>query len=103
MAQLWPNASIAVAKIIKDNVEPMFKDMLPGAALTRRHALSTLTDSSTLLSIGPLKTLHFQKLDLGHVPFKFSNVKVTKTERGGIALDLNVDWEGEYLVHFTNE
>ena len=72
VAQLWPNVNVAGSKMVKEIVEPMFKDMLPG----------------------PLSSLHFTKIDFGHVPFKFSNVKVTKTEVDGIKLDLNVDWAG---------
>lgn len=59
--------------MIKEIVEPMFKTMLPG----------------------PLKTLHFTKIDLGSVPLRFSNAKTTKTEVDGIQLDLNLDWVGK--------
>lgn len=73
MKQLWPNINVAVSKMIKEIVEPMFKTMLPG----------------------PLKTLHFTKIDLGPVPLRLSNAKTTKTEVDGIQLDLNVDWVGK--------
>lgn len=43
---------------------------------------------------GPLSSIHFVKLDLGQVPFKFSNVDVHKTTKEGIKLDLDVTWEG---------
>lgn len=56
--------------MVKDIVEPMFKTMLPG----------------------PLKSLHFTKIDLGPVPLRLSNAKTTKTDADGIKLDLNVDW-----------
>jgi len=59
--------------MMKEIAEPMFKSMLPG----------------------PLATLHFTKIDLGHVPFQLSNVLVTKTETDSIKLDLNVDWAGK--------
>lgn len=59
--------------MIKEIVEPMFKTMLPG----------------------PLATLHFTKIDLGPIPLRLSNVKVTKTELDGIKLDLNLDWKGK--------
>lgn len=71
--QLWPNINAAGSKMIKEIVEPMFKTMLPG----------------------PLKTLHFTKIDLGSVPLRFSNAKTTKTEVDGIQLDLNLDWVGK--------
>ncbi len=44
---------------------------------------------------GPLASLHFTKIDLGPVPLRLSNVKTTKTETGGINLDLNLDWVGK--------
>jgi len=73
VAQLWPHINIAGSKMVKEIAEPMFKSMLPG----------------------PLATLHFTKVDLGHVPLELSNVLVTKTETNGIKLDLNVDWAGQ--------
>ena len=58
--------------MIKGIAEPMFAKMLPA----------------------PLNTLVFEKVDLGAVPIQFSDVVVTKTENGGIKLDLGVDWDG---------
>lgn len=58
--------------MIKDIVEPMFKTMLPG----------------------PLASLHFTRVDLGNVPFVFSDVRVTKTPLDGIKLDLQLNWAG---------
>ena len=71
--QLWPNINVAGSQMIKDIAEPMFKTMLPG----------------------PLKSLHFTKIDLGTVPMKLNGVLVTKTDTDGIKLDMNVDWDGE--------
>jgi len=59
--------------MIKEIAEPMFKTMLPG----------------------PLKTLHFTKIDLGTVPLRLNGVLVSKTASEGIKLDMNVDWDGE--------
>jgi hypothetical protein len=59
--------------MVKEIVEPMFKTMLPG----------------------PLATLHFTKIELGATPIVFSNVKVIKTPRDGIMLDLNVGWNSQ--------
>ena len=50
--QLWPNINVAGSQMIKEIAEPMFKTMLPG----------------------PLKTLHFTKIDLGTVPLKLNGV-----------------------------
>ncbi|KAK4185162.1 hypothetical protein QBC35DRAFT_504271 [Podospora australis] len=72
VAHLWPNICVAGGKMIKDIVEPMFESMLPG----------------------PLKSLHFEKIDLGLIPMRFDNVAVTKTDNGGIKLDLDLDWNG---------
>lgn len=68
--QLWPNINAYGSKTIKDVVEPMFKTMLPG----------------------PLKTLHFTKIDLGPEPLRLSNARTTRTDAEGIKLDMNVDW-----------
>ncbi|KAL2062898.1 hypothetical protein VTL71DRAFT_5970 [Oculimacula yallundae] len=73
VAQLWPHINVAGSKMTKEIAEPMFKTMLPG----------------------PLATLHFTKIDLGHVPLSLSNVLVTKTDLGNIKLDMNVDWAGK--------
>jgi hypothetical protein len=60
--------------MVKEIVEPMFGQMLPG----------------------PLKGLKFVKLDLGPVPLVLSNVAVNKTaEDQGIKVDMDVDWEGK--------
>ena len=71
--QLWPNINIAGSQMIKEIAEPMFKTMLPG----------------------PLKSLHFTKIDLGSVPLRLNGVLVSKTAHDGIKLDMNVDWDGE--------
>lgn len=73
VSQLWPNINAAGCKMIKDIVDPMFKTTLPG----------------------PLSSLHFTKVDLGHVPLKISHVKTAKTSHDGIKLDMNVHWEGK--------
>lgn len=52
MAQLWSHMNVAIAKSVKESVEPMFKEMLPG----------------------PLASLHFTQLDLGTVPIRMDNV-----------------------------
>ncbi|KAF2705534.1 hypothetical protein K504DRAFT_414441 [Pleomassaria siparia CBS 279.74] len=72
VAQLWPNINVAGGQIAKDVVEPILASTLPG----------------------PLSSLRFVKLDLGHVPIKFSNVDVHKTTNEGIKLDMDLDWEG---------
>ncbi|GJC86196.1 C2 domain-containing protein [Colletotrichum tofieldiae] len=71
--QLWPNINVAGCKMVKDIVEPMFATMLPG----------------------PLSSLKFVKLDLGHVPMRVSEVDVHKADNGGIKLDMDVIWEGK--------
>ncbi|KZL86889.1 c2 domain-containing protein [Colletotrichum incanum] len=71
--QLWPNINVAGCKMVKDIVEPMFATMLPG----------------------PLSSLKFVKLDLGHVPMRVSEVDVHKADNGGIKLDMDVTWEGK--------
>lgn len=57
--------------MVKEIVEPILASTLPG----------------------PLANLRFVKLDLGHVPFRLSEVDVHKTSTGGIKLDMDVNWE----------
>ena len=49
--------NLAIAKSVKETVEPMFKETLPG----------------------PLSSLHFTKLDLGTVPIRMDNVSTSRT------------------------
>ena len=78
IASIWTQVNEAVCTEIKNTVEPMFKDMLPG----------------------PLKTLHFTKLDLGSVPLRLDNciVHECKTNMNGtkyVAMELDVVWDGQ--------
>jgi len=79
--QLWPNINVAVGKMVKDIVDPMFKQMLPG----------------------PLSSLHFTKIDLGTVPLVISNVKTSKTEHEGIKLDMNIEWDGKADIELDGD
>lgn len=69
--QLWPNINVAGCRMVKEIVEPILASTLPG----------------------PLSSLRFVKLDLGHAPFRLSAVDVHKTSTGGIKLDMDVTWE----------
>jgi len=73
LAEMWPSTAIAAEKIIRDTVEPMFAELLPG----------------------PLKTLKFTKLDLGDAPFTFSNVDVHSRRAGFLRLNLDMAWDGD--------
>ena len=77
MKQLWGYIRVAGAASIKETVEPMFKDMMPG----------------------PLKGLHFTKIDLGTVPIRMDNVVVHKVEQKNNTLqfDLDLVWDGMFL------
>lgn len=70
--QLWPNMAVAVARTIKGIAEPMFATMLPG----------------------PLSSLRFLKIDLGHVPVHVENIDVHTADSDGIKLDLDLLWDG---------
>lgn len=59
--------------MIKEIVEPMFAEMLPG----------------------PLAKLQFVKIDLGNIPLRVSAVDVHRTDNEGIKLDMDVVWEGD--------
>lgn len=73
VAQLWPNICVVTADMTKSIVEPMFASMLPK----------------------PVNSLHFAKIDLGRVPFRFGNVDVHRADGQAIKMDLDVDWDGE--------
>ncbi|PVH68872.1 hypothetical protein DL98DRAFT_554658 [Cadophora sp. DSE1049] len=57
----------------KEIAEPIFASMLPG----------------------PLATLHFTKIDLGHVPLRLSNVLKWQLLTTPLTIDLNLDWAGK--------
>jgi hypothetical protein len=58
--------------MVKETVEPILRSSLPS----------------------PLSNLKFIKIDLGHVPIRFSNVDVHKTSTQGIKLDMDLNWDG---------
>lgn len=76
VGQMWSYINVAGSNMVKEIVEPMFKDMLPG----------------------PLKTLHFNKIDLGPKPFVFDNVDVHTISKDTIKLDIDVKWDSEMDV-----
>jgi len=69
---LWPKLSPAIGQTIKDAVEPMFKDLLPG----------------------PLSSLHFTKCDLGKVPMAMDNIVVSQLVDGKVQCDIDLVWDG---------
>lgn len=73
IAQLWDYINVAGAQLVKEMVEPMFKDLLPGT----------------------LKALHFKKIDFGKVPIKFDNIDVHTRSEDVIKLDVDMNWQGE--------
>jgi len=77
--QLWPNMSVAIADIVKANVEGLFKQMLPSM----------------------LNGLAFTKMDLGPVPIHISNVDVHQTENNGVKLDVDLDWDGKSDIELS--
>lgn len=58
--------------MVKDIVEPMFKELLPGT----------------------LKALHFTKIEFGEVPIKFDNIDVHARSEDVIKLDIDINWQG---------
>ena len=71
--QLWPYINIAGSDTIRATAEPMFQEMP-----------------------GPLRTLHFTKIDLGTVPIRLDNVCVhdVDLESNTLAFDLDIVWDG---------
>ena len=74
MKQLWGYIKVAGAASIKETVEPMFKDMMPG----------------------PLSGLHFTKIDLGTIPIRMDNVVVHKVDpkNNMLQFDMDLVWDG---------
>lgn len=75
VSRLWRHINSAGGAAIVESVEPMFKDMLPR----------------------PLKTLRFEKCDLGNVPFQFDNIAVHQRQHNddNVKFDLDVIWDGK--------
>lgn len=82
MSGLQPYLRVAVSTMVKETVEPMFKEMLPG----------------------PLASLHFTKVDIGATPVKFSRcdvetLKDSDSEKAGsLELEMDVSWDGDLDV-----
>ena len=72
-AQLWSHMNVAIAKSVRESVEPMFKEMLPG----------------------PLASLHFTHLDLGTVPIHMDNVIVHEMQNDSVQFDMDIVWDGD--------
>ncbi|KAI0147725.1 hypothetical protein GGR57DRAFT_505329 [Xylariaceae sp. FL1272] len=75
VSHLWPNINVAGCKMVKEIVEPL------------------------LQSTTGFSSLHFTKLDLGTVPIRFSKVDVIRTEKDGIKLDMDLDWDGKCEIN----
>ena len=74
LKQLWAYIKVAGADSIRDTVEPMFSEMMPG----------------------PLAKLKFTKIDLGTVPIRMDNVIVHKVneKENSLQFDLDLVWDG---------
>jgi hypothetical protein len=73
LARLWPYINVAGGDMIRDTVEPMFSEMMPG----------------------PFKSLHFTKVDLGKVPILLDNIVVHELKDGVVQFDLDVIWNSD--------
>ena len=71
MTQLWSHMSIAVAKCVKEKVEPRFK-ALPG----------------------PLASLYFTHIDFGTAPIRINKVTVHERLGDSVKLDCYIIWDG---------
>lgn len=72
VARLWPYLNEAGTTMVREMIEPTFKETLPG----------------------PLSTLRFRKLDLGNVPLVLDNILVRelRTSEDGMASGKNRDY-----------
>ena len=71
--RLWPYIAAAGADMVRETVEPMFKEMMPG----------------------PLASLRFTKIDLGKAPILLDNVIVHELKNGNVQFDLDVTWDSD--------
>lgn len=72
ITHLWPYINVAASTMVKDIVEPMFADLLPG----------------------PFKSTVFRKIDLGKKPLSFDAIDVHTRSKDSIKLDVDVSWDG---------
>jgi len=81
LAALWKHIAEAGAMKLRNTLEPMFPDMLPG----------------------PLRSLHFTKVSLGDVPLRLDNIVVhdRQTHNDGVEFveyEMDVVWDGRMDV-----
>ena len=93
VARLWPYLNKAGTQMIKDTIEPTFKETLPG----------------------PLSTLKFTKLDLGHVPLVLDNILVRELlkidddnltygkNRDYLQFEWDVTWNSKCDIQFATD
>lgn len=72
IAHLWPYINVSSAKLVKEVVEPLFEDLLPG----------------------PLKSTKFLKIDLGKNPIVLDRADVHTRSKDSIKLEIDVSWDG---------
>jgi Ca2+-dependent lipid-binding protein len=72
VGRLWVKIGPAIGQTIKDSVEPILKESLPG----------------------PLSSIHFTRCDFGKVPIRFDNIHVHPVEDDIVKFDLDVVWDG---------
>ncbi len=72
LAHLWPYINVSAAKLVKEIVEPMFENLLPG----------------------PLKSTKFLKIDLGKNPITLDRADVHTRSKDSIKLDIDISWDG---------
>mmetsp|Transcript_14405 Transcript_14405/g.23796 ORF Transcript_14405/g.23796 Transcript_14405/m.23796 type:complete len:670 (+) Transcript_14405:112-2121(+) len=73
MNRLWPYINVSGSDMIRETVEPMFKDMMPG----------------------PMASLKFTKIDLGKVPMIIDNVVVHDLKDGNVQFDMDITWDSD--------
>jgi hypothetical protein len=71
ITRLWPYINEAGSATIRETVEPMFADMMPG----------------------PMKSLKFTKIDLGSVPMVIDNIIVHELTQGCVKFDWDISWQ----------
>lgn len=78
--QLWPYIDKVTSQLVKEIVEPMFEQMLPG----------------------PLSNLKFKEINLGEKPIVLDNIDVHRRDEDVMKIDMDVYWDGDCDIQLAS-
>ncbi len=79
-AVMWPYIGRATGAMVRDLIEPMFADMLPGM----------------------LKKTRFLSIDLGDVPMQFDRIDVMNRSADSVRLHIDTLWDGRVNIQLKS-